>query len=447
MGALADEDYPGVCAVTWRLLMILLSLTAAGLFSGCATGPRTAGVDADEQLESIQGPSTLIAGARVSDVRSLAMGAARSKGWTIVSATDQKLVLRRPVNTDSPQAVEQGLTSGGTPPEIEVKTVFLQRPDGVNVVTNAQLLTQGQAGREQRVDYTETYRDSLMRSLASLRGAWAAHHGRVARGLPPVSQQGAAAAETASELNEQRGAASGAPQQSPIQQTAPTAWGEAEAEPVADTGSSRSYPLAEPEPVREPVAVPVAAPIPAPVKTQVAAPAPVKAPAAAAGTAAAAKTAAPVAKAPATPAKPTTASAAPAKPTTGSAAPAKPTAGSAAPASKTAPGAAAKPGDKAAKPAPVPATAAKPVATATKAPATPAKPAAKTAQAPSPAPAQGGSQIAKAESFAQSRGCKVRPGRSFVHKREADADFVRVYCVGDPPFLVKCGGGRCKLIE
>ena len=405
MGALAVEDYLGVCAVTWRLLMVLLSLTAAGLFSGCATGPRTAGVDADEQLESIQGPSTLIAGARVSDVRSLAMGAARSKGWTIVSATDQKLVLRRPVNTDSPQAVEQGLTSGGTPPEIEVKTVFLQRPGGVNVVANAQLLTQGQAGAAQRIDYTETYRDSLMRSLASLRGAWAAHHGRVARGLPPMSQQGAAAAETAAELNEQRGgAAAGAPQQSPISQTAPTAWGEAAAEPVA-----------------------APTPIPAPVKTQVTAPAPVKAPAAAAGTAAAVKTAMPATKAPATPVNPTTA----------------PTA----PAAKAAPGTAAKPGTTAAKPPSAPTSTAKPVATATKTPADPAKPAPKTAQAPSPAPAQGGSQIAKAESFAQSRGCKVRPGRSFVHKRDADADFVRVYCVGDPPFLVKCGGGRCKLIE
>jgi hypothetical protein len=385
--------------------MVLLSLTAVGLFSGCATGPRTAGVEADEQPESIQGPSTLIAGARVSDVRSLAMGAARSKGWTIVSATDQKLVLRRPVNTDSPQAVEQGLTSGGTPPEIEVKTVFLQRPDGVNVVANAQLLTQGQAGAAQRIDYTETYRDSLMRSLASLRGAWAAHHGRVARGLPPMSQQGAAAAETAAELNEQRGgAAAGAPQQSPISQTAPTAWGEAAAEPVA-----------------------APTPIPAPVKTQVTAPAPVKAPAAAAGTAAAVKTAMPATKAPATPAKPTTASTAPA--------------------AKAAPGTAAKPGATAAKPASAPTSTAKPVATATKTPADPAKPAPKTAQAPSPAPAPGGSQIAKAESFAQSRGCKVRPGRSFVHKRDADADFVRVYCVGDPPFLVKCGGGRCKLIE
>ena len=75
------------------------------------------------------------------------------------------------------------------------------------MVANAQLLTQvqGKGAGEQRTDYTETYRDSLMRSLASLRDAWAAHHGRVARGLPPVSQQGAAAAETAAELNEQQG--------------------------------------------------------------------------------------------------------------------------------------------------------------------------------------------------------------------------------------------------
>jgi hypothetical protein len=127
--------------------------------------------------------------------------------------------------------------------------------------------------------------------------------------------------------------------------------------------------------------------------------------------------------------------------------PAKPTTASTAPAAKAAPGTAAKPGTTAAKPASAPTSTAKPVATATKTPADPAKPAPKTAEAPSPAPAQGGSQIAKAESFAQSRGCKVRPGRSFVHKRDADADFVRVYCVGDPPFLVKCGGGRCKLIE
>ena len=78
-----------------------------------------------------------------------------------------------------------------------------------------------------------------------------------------------------------------------------------------------------------------------------------------------------------------------------------------------------------------------------------ARPQGSTSAQPGPqrTPPQGSSQIAKAESFAQSRGCKVRPGRTIVHKRDADADFLRVYCVGDPPFLVKCGGGRCKLIE
>ena len=103
---------------------------------------------------------------------------------------------------------------------------------------------------EQRTDYTETYRDSLMRSLGSLRASWAAHHQRVARGLPPISQQGAAAAETAAELKEQQGGTTpDAPQQSPLPQTAPTAWGAAAAEPAAVTGQGRGYPLAEPAPV------------------------------------------------------------------------------------------------------------------------------------------------------------------------------------------------------
>ena len=116
----------------------------------------------------------------------------------------------------------------------------------------------------------------------------------------------------------------------------------------------------------------------------------------------------------------------------------------------------AKPTATATKSAPTPvAPTAKPtVASAAPAAKAAAKPAAKPGTAPSTGsnniatlPPQGGSQIAKAESFARSRGCKVQPGRTIVHKRDADADFLRVYCVGDPPFLVKCSGGRCKLIE
>ena len=129
MGTLAVIDYPGVSAVTWRLFSVLVGLTAAGLFSGCATGPRTAGVQDEVQPESVQGPSTLISGARIDEVRSLAMGAARAKGWTIVSASDQKLVLRRPVNTDAPQAVELGLGSGGAPMS-RLRPTFCSDPTG-----------------------------------------------------------------------------------------------------------------------------------------------------------------------------------------------------------------------------------------------------------------------------------------------------------------------------
>jgi hypothetical protein len=414
VGALAVNDYPGVSAVSWRLFSVLVGLTAVGLFSGCATGPRTAGVESEVEPESIQGPSTLIAGARIADVRSLAMGAARSKGWIIVSASDQKLVLRRPVNTDAPQAVALGLDSGGAPADVEVRTYFLQRSDGVNVVANAQLVThvQGNGPAEQRTDYTETYRESLMRSLGSLRTAWAAHHERVARALPPASQQGAAAAETAAELNEQQGRAPpGAPLQSPLPQGAATAWGASEPESAAVAGQGRAYPLAEPTPMpeRAPVSAPAAPPAPVPVpvaatpKTQNATPVSASTPARAVPTSLVAK--------PTTTA--TRSAPAPVAPV------AKPTAASVAPTAKVA----AKP---AAKPAPAPSTSSNNIATL---------------------PPQGGSQIAKAESFAQSHGCKVQSGRTIVHKRDADADFLRVYCVGDPPFLVKCGGGRCKLIE
>lgn len=397
-GAHAVNDYPGVCAVSWRLLSVLVGLMAVGLFSGCATAPRTVGVEQEVEPDSVQGPSVLIAGARIAEVRSLAMGAARSKGWTIVSASDRKLVLRRPVNTDAPQAVALGLGDAGAPAEVEVRTYFQEQSGGVNVVANAQLVThvQGKGPAEQRTDYTETYRDSLTRSLGSLRTAWAAHHERVARGLPPVSQQGAAAAETAAELNEQQGRVpAGAPLQSPLPQTGATAWGAPESEPEAVAPQGRAYPVAEPAPTpaRVPVAAPVATAVPARAPTTVA-------PKAKTATAVPAPTPARVV--------PTSTAAKPAT-----------TATKAAPVVKVA--------DKsAAKPAPAPSASSNNIATL---------------------PPQGGSQIAKAENFAKSRGCNVRPGRTIVHKRDADADFLRVYCVGDPPFLVKCGGGSCKLIE
>ena len=101
--------------MSWRLYSVLVGLTVVTLFSGCASQPRTGGADMGDEVETITGPSTVIAGARVDDVRSVALGLARSKGWTIVTASDQKLVLRRPVDPDAPQAVELGLADTGTP--------------------------------------------------------------------------------------------------------------------------------------------------------------------------------------------------------------------------------------------------------------------------------------------------------------------------------------------
>jgi hypothetical protein len=344
--------------VSWRRYSAFAGLVAVVLVSGCATQPRSTDVASDEQAETISGPSTLIAGAKVDEVRGVAMGAARAKGWTIVSASEHKVVLSRSVNPDAPQAVELGPSADGLPPTIEVTSLFREGQGGVSVTVNAQLVTrvqgQGKGGKglvEQRSDYTESYRDSLTHSLDSLRSAWAALHQRVAAALPPVNAAGQAAAETAAELNsDQAGAAStggGAPLQSPITpEPAPAAWGSApeeEAETAAEVQEA-------PEPRPAPVVL---------------------------ATPAAARTVAPHAP-----------TAAAAKPATGN-------------------------GNMMAL--------------------------------------NQGSQtrngMSSAERFAAKHGCNVRLGHTVLVRRDGPAEVLRVYCTGDPAFVIKCTDGACKILE
>jgi hypothetical protein len=346
------------------------------LFSGCATQPRTDGAAVDDESETISGPSTLIAGARVEDVRSVAMGSARSKGWTVVSASNQKLVLRRPVSPDAPQAIEVGSGADGVPPSVEVTTMFRQAPGGVNVTVNAQLVTRAQVQGEdakgpveQRTDYTESYRDNLLYSLEALRSTWAAHHQRVARALPPIGAAGQAAAATAAELKgDQPGtteAQDEAPLQSPLPPEAtPTAWGA----PLED----------EPEPTvpAEPPTAARVAPVAAAVQTT---------------TAPGSQTAAAPAGTFPTPVR-----------TQG--AQAQPYAGAATVSS------------------------ADNMLVLDRGP-----------------PAR--SEVGNAEQYAALRGCDVRSGRTALVKRDGSSEFLRVYCTGDPAFLVKCTDGVCKGLE
>jgi len=139
----------------------------------------------------------LMPGAVQSDVKGLAMGAARSKGWTIVKSTEDRLVVQRPVDPGSAAAAATlGTQPSVIPPVIEVTSAFIQRPDGVLVGLGAELVSQPPGEKTpKRVDYTETYRDALNRSLESLRANWSANRQRVAQSTPSEAVRAEAAAE------------------------------------------------------------------------------------------------------------------------------------------------------------------------------------------------------------------------------------------------------------
>jgi hypothetical protein len=61
--------------------------------------------------------------------------------------------------------------------------------------------------------------------------------------------------------------------------------------------------------------------------------------------------------------------------------------------------------------------------------------------------AKTGSEVGNAERYAAQRGCKVRSGRTDVFRRDGASEYLRVYCTGDPAFVVKCTNGACKVLE
>lgn len=432
--------------MSWRLYSVLAGLAILTLFSGCASQPRTTGLASGDQEETITGPSTTIAGARVDEVRSVALGLARAKGWTIVSTSDHKIVLSRPVSPDAPQAVELGLADNGAPPNVEVTSVFRQSPGGVNVTINAQLVArvQGQGkdagdSMEQRIDYSESYRDNLLRSLESLHSSWAAHHQRVARALPPINTAGQAAAETAAELNRDdtdAGSREGAPLRSPAPSTAtPTAWGavpEEEAEPIVLPAAPA--PRDDPVPMRAaPVTSSARAPVPPPTRVAAAAqskptgatPAKGQVPAQAKGqpvAVTAPKAVGPTKTQAATATKAQTAASPKAKAPAANQTAAKPAGSTPAPVRSASPPKARTPA------AAVPVSSADNMLTLNRGTKT-------------------SSEVGNAERYAAKRGCKVRSGRTDVFRRDGASEYLRVFCTGDPAFVVKCTNGACKVLE
>jgi len=152
----------------------------AWLLAGCAGTMDADGFDTSHR------PQLLIPGASRDEVKGLAMGSARAKGWTIVKSTNNLLVVQRPLDPASPTATALGAAGSVTPPVIEVTSAFTEQSGGVKVALRATLVSQPPGERApQRVDYTENYRDALTQSLESLRSNWGANGPRVTNAIPP----------------------------------------------------------------------------------------------------------------------------------------------------------------------------------------------------------------------------------------------------------------------
>ncbi len=165
------------------LLTVLIGLFAGLGMSGCATQPTVGLGSPDDVMGEIVGkPQIKLPGASLAEVRSIAMGAAHSKGWTLVAEEDDRIVLQRPMDPSSPQAVALG-AAGSTAPIVQVTSYFLSQPDGVLVALSAEVRTEGAEQTQQSVDYTASYQNDLQRSLESLRATWGANRERVAAAL------------------------------------------------------------------------------------------------------------------------------------------------------------------------------------------------------------------------------------------------------------------------
>ncbi|QGU32517.1 hypothetical protein [Thermochromatium tepidum] len=156
------------------------------LLSACATQPRfdaKASVPASGPvpIDTTDLPRLMLPGATAAEVRSLALGAARSRGWTVkhVDLDNERLVIERPVEAIPGVAAKPGST-------VEVTTLLKNTGGGIEVATLAELVTPPYAGHPaERIDYTEPFRDTLMQSLDSLRERWIRYRERLARAVPP----------------------------------------------------------------------------------------------------------------------------------------------------------------------------------------------------------------------------------------------------------------------
>jgi hypothetical protein len=171
--------------IYWYAIVGLVA-ASVGVLGGCAGTPRAT----SSAWDIGDRPQILLPGATRSEVKGLAMGSARSKGWSIVSSSDDRLIVRRPLDPASPTALAVGASASTIAPTIEVTSAFVERSDGVVVALGAELVTQPPGEKApMRVDYTETYREALNQSLESLRSNWTSNRQRIANAVPPESSR------------------------------------------------------------------------------------------------------------------------------------------------------------------------------------------------------------------------------------------------------------------
>ena len=210
------------------LVYLAVLLSALLTIAGCASTPR--GAVPIGNISDL--PQTMLSGAKLDHARSVAMGTARTKGWTIKAADPNRLLLERDLPATSPQASALGSTAA--PPKIEVETDLVERSDGTIVALKAFVVSNPGTPDEKRIDYTADYENQLLISLSSLQSAWIDSRGKIASTVPIPTEQ-----DIAEQTESQDGPAASS----------------SGAEPVAATVAEAPTP-----------AVPDRAPVPAPVQ-------------------------------------------------------------------------------------------------------------------------------------------------------------------------------------
>ncbi len=165
------------------LVFLAVLLSALLVITGCASTP--SGAVPIGNISDL--PQTMLSGAKLDHARSVAMGTARTKGWTIKSAAPNQLLLERELPATSPQASALGSTAA--PPKIEVQTDLVERSDGTIVALKAFVISNPGTPDEKRIDYTSDYENQLLISLSSLQSAWIDSRGKIASTVPIPTEQ------------------------------------------------------------------------------------------------------------------------------------------------------------------------------------------------------------------------------------------------------------------